>query len=160
MQQLLRQRVDVCSSAHTGRRRLLKDGLVSRRAEKKPFLTRRKRNIRDWQISCKRCRDWTAEDWGKVIFSDESPLWLHKKAEKKRWTLPSVLCRSNSKASRDHVWGHFSAKGVGHEHSHEIKYGTKIILRELLPPNIHEVWWWTTSFPAWWKNMSKGKSDN
>uniref|UniRef100_A0A4W5MYG4 Si:ch211-80h18.1 n=1 Tax=Hucho hucho TaxID=62062 RepID=A0A4W5MYG4_9TELE len=35
-------------------------------------------------IFCKRYRDWTAEDWGKVIFSDESPfpiVWgIRKKA--------------------------------------------------------------------------------
>jgi hypothetical protein len=48
----------------------LEDGLVSRRAAKKPILSRK--NIRDRLIFCKR-RDWTAEDWGKVIFSDESP---------------------------------------------------------------------------------------
>lgn len=58
------------ASARTVRRRLLEDGLVSRRAAKKPLLSRK--NIRDRLIFCKRYRDWTAEDWGKVIFSDES----------------------------------------------------------------------------------------
>ena len=52
-------------------RRLLEDGLVSRRAAKKPLLSRK--NIRDRLIFCKRYRDWTAEDWGIGIFSDESP---------------------------------------------------------------------------------------
>lgn len=27
--------------------------------------------MRDRLIFCKRYRDWTAEDWGKVIFSDD-----------------------------------------------------------------------------------------
>ena len=49
----------------------MEDGLVSRRAAKKPLLSRK--NIRDRLIFCRRYRDWTAEDWGKVIFSDESP---------------------------------------------------------------------------------------
>jgi hypothetical protein len=49
----------------------LEDGLVSRRAAKKPFLSRK--NIRERLIFCKRYRDCTAEDWGKVIFFDESP---------------------------------------------------------------------------------------
>lgn len=62
------------ASARTVRRRLLEDGLVSRRAAKKPLLSRK--NIRDRLIFCKRYRDWTAEDWGKVIFSDESPFRL------------------------------------------------------------------------------------
>ena len=42
------------------------DGLVLRRAAKKPLLSRK--NIRDRLIFCKRYRDWTAEDWGKVHF--------------------------------------------------------------------------------------------
>ena len=62
------------ASARTARRRLLEDGLVSRRAEKKPLLSRK--NIRDRLIFCKRYRDWIAEDWGKVIFSGESPFRL------------------------------------------------------------------------------------
>ncbi|KAG2461170.1 S17A5 protein, partial [Polypterus senegalus] len=32
-----------------------------------------KKNIRDRLILCKRYRDWTAEVWSKVIFSDDSP---------------------------------------------------------------------------------------
>ncbi|CAJ0953346.1 unnamed protein product [Ranitomeya imitator] len=62
------------ASARTVRRRLFEQGLVSRRAAKKPLLSRK--NIRDRLIFCKRYREWTAEDWGKVIFSDESPFRL------------------------------------------------------------------------------------
>ena len=62
------------ASACTVRQRLWEDGLVSRRAAKKPLLSRK--NFRDRLIFCKRYRDWTAEDWGKVIFSDESPFRL------------------------------------------------------------------------------------
>uniref|UniRef100_A0A674DE09 Tc1-like transposase DDE domain-containing protein n=1 Tax=Salmo trutta TaxID=8032 RepID=A0A674DE09_SALTR len=47
------------------------DGLVSRRAAKKPLLSRK--NIRDRLIFCKRYRDWTAEDWVKT-FSLMNPL--------------------------------------------------------------------------------------
>ena len=65
------QQAGVNASASTVRRRLLENGLVSRRAEKKPLLSRK--NMRDRLIFCKRYRDWTAEDWGKVIVSDESP---------------------------------------------------------------------------------------
>ena len=45
------------ASARTVRQRLLEDGLVSRRARKKPLLSRK--NIRDRLIFCKRYRDWT-----------------------------------------------------------------------------------------------------
>ena len=54
------QQAGVSASTRTVRRRLLKDGLVSRRAAKKPLLTRK--NIRDKLIFFKRYRDWTAED--------------------------------------------------------------------------------------------------
>ncbi|CDQ87550.1 unnamed protein product [Oncorhynchus mykiss] len=75
------QQAGVSASACTVRRRLLEDGLVSRRAAKKPLLSRK--NIRDRLIFCKRYRDWTAEDWGKVIFSDESPFQLFGASGKK-----------------------------------------------------------------------------
>uniref|UniRef100_A0AAZ3S0C2 Transposase Tc1-like domain-containing protein n=1 Tax=Oncorhynchus tshawytscha TaxID=74940 RepID=A0AAZ3S0C2_ONCTS len=65
------QQAGVIASARTVGRRLLEDGMVSRRAAKKPLLSRK--NIRDRLIFCKRYSDWTAEDWGKVIFADESP---------------------------------------------------------------------------------------
>lgn len=53
-------------------------GLASVRAAKKPPLSRK--NIRDRQKFCKRYRDWTAEDGGKVIFTDEFPfVWRHLK---------------------------------------------------------------------------------
>jgi transposase len=51
------QKSGVSASAHTVRQRLLEDGLVSRRAAKKPLLYRK--NIRDRLIFCKRYRDWT-----------------------------------------------------------------------------------------------------
>ena len=54
------QQAGVSASARTVRRRLLEEGLVSRRAAKKPLLSRK--NIRDRLIFCKRYRDWTAED--------------------------------------------------------------------------------------------------
>jgi transposase len=66
----------VSASACTVRRRLSEDGLVSRRAAKNPILIRKKLQMFRYQIFCKRYRDWTAENWGKVIFSDESPFRL------------------------------------------------------------------------------------
>ena len=47
---------------------------MSRRAAKKPLLSWK--NIRDRLIFCKKYKDWTPEDWGKVIFSDEFPFGL------------------------------------------------------------------------------------
>jgi hypothetical protein len=54
------QQAGVSASARTVRQRRFEDDLVSRRAAKKPLLSRK--NIRDRLILCKRYRDWTAED--------------------------------------------------------------------------------------------------
>ena len=68
------QQEGVSASALTVRQRLLEDGLVSIRAAKKPLLSRK--NIRAKLIFCKRYRDWTVEEWGKVLFSDDSAFRL------------------------------------------------------------------------------------
>ena len=54
------QQAGVSASACTVRQGSLEGGLVSRRATKKPLLSRI--TIRDRLIFCKRYRDWTAED--------------------------------------------------------------------------------------------------
>jgi hypothetical protein len=48
----------------------LDNGLVSRRAAKKPLLS--KKNIKDRLKFCKKYKDWTTEDRYKVVFSDEA----------------------------------------------------------------------------------------
>ncbi|NP_001133228.1 transposase-like [Salmo salar] len=137
----------VSASARTVRRRLLEDGLVSRRAAKKPLLSRK--NIRDRLIFCKRYRDWTAEDWGKVIFSDESPFQLFGASGKKlvrgrgeryhqSFVMPTV-----KHPETIHVWGCFSAKGVGSltilsRNTAMNKEWYQHILREQLLPTIQE----------------------
>uniref|UniRef100_A0A8C8GD47 Transposase Tc1-like domain-containing protein n=1 Tax=Oncorhynchus tshawytscha TaxID=74940 RepID=A0A8C8GD47_ONCTS len=112
------QQAGVSASARTVRRRLLEDGLVSRRAAKKPLLSRK--NIRDRLIFGKRYRDWAAEDWGKVIFSDESPFCLFGASGKKlvrrrqgeRYHQSCVM-PTVKHPETIHVWGSFLTKGVG-----------------------------------------------
>uniref|UniRef100_A0AAZ3SD63 Transposase Tc1-like domain-containing protein n=1 Tax=Oncorhynchus tshawytscha TaxID=74940 RepID=A0AAZ3SD63_ONCTS len=142
------QQVGVSASACTVRRRLLEDGLVSRRSAKKPLLSRK--NIRDRLIFCKRYRDWTAEDWGKVIFSESSfqlfgasggkKLVQRRQGERYHQScvmptvkLPEII----------HVWGCFSAKGVGSltillKNTAMNKEWYQHILREQLLPTIQE----------------------
>ena len=50
------------------------NGLVSKRALKKPLLS--KKNIKDRLKFHRKYKAWTAEDWCKVIFSDEAPFKL------------------------------------------------------------------------------------
>uniref|UniRef100_A0A087XEY1 Transposase Tc1-like domain-containing protein n=1 Tax=Poecilia formosa TaxID=48698 RepID=A0A087XEY1_POEFO len=109
------QQAGVSASARTVRRRLLEQGLVSR-AAKKPLLSRK--NIRDRLIFCKRYRKWTAEDWGKVIFSEESPFRLLGTSGKQlvrrgRGERYHRLTPTVKHPETIHVWGCFSAKGVG-----------------------------------------------
>ena len=62
---------DTAISPRTIRRRLLKDfHLRSYRAAKKPLLS--EKNKRDRLAFCNRYKNWTKEDWHKVMFSDES----------------------------------------------------------------------------------------
>ena len=124
------------------------NGLVSRRAAKKPLLSRK--NIRDRLIFCKRYRDWTADDWGKVIFSDESPFRLFGASGKKlvrrrqgeRYHQSCVM-PTVKHPETIHVWGCFSAKGVGSltilpKNTVMNKEWYQHILREQLLPTIQE----------------------
>ena len=101
------QQAGVSASARTVRR-LSEVGLGSRRAAKKPLLSRK--NLRDRLIFCKRYRDWTAEDWGKVIFS-ESPFRLFGASGKKSYHQSSVMPTVKHHETIN-VWGCFSAKEV------------------------------------------------
>ena len=52
--------------ARTFRNRLLEAGLKSYKARKKPFINKKQRRAR--LKFAKDHKDWTIEDWGKVIF--------------------------------------------------------------------------------------------
>lgn len=108
----------VSASTRTVRRRLFDSGLKSRRAAKKPFLSRK--NISDRLKFCRKYKDWTVEDWGKVIFSDEAPFRLfgasgkslvrRRKGERfhQSCVIPTV-----KHPDTVHVWGCFSSRGIG-----------------------------------------------
>ena len=108
------QQAVVSASARTVRRRPLEDGLVSRRAAKKPLLSRK--SIRDRLIFCKRFGLLRTG----VIFSDESPFQLFGASRKKlvqrrqgeRYHQSCVM-PTVKHPETIHVWGCFSAKGVG-----------------------------------------------
>src|ERR1043165_6793376 len=62
--------VEARVSTRTIRRRLFEGGLKSRRPALKPLLS--KKNIRDRMAFCRKYRNWSADDWENVLFSDES----------------------------------------------------------------------------------------
>jgi transposase len=93
--------------------------LHARVKQKKPMLTKRHRKRRlDW---CLKHQYWTAEDWGRVIFSDETKInrwgsdgrrWCYKKKGEglsKRTVRPVIKHGGGSVM----VWGCMSTKGVG-----------------------------------------------
>ena len=138
------RRVSTC----TVRPRLLDNGLVSRRAAKKPLLS--KKNIKDRLKFCRKYKDWTAEDWCKVIFSDEAPFQLFGTSGK------SIVRRRKGDCYHEscvvptvkhpetiHVWGCFSTKGVGSliilpKNTAMNKEWYQNVLQERLLPTIHE----------------------
>uniref|UniRef100_A0AAZ3SJU5 Transposase Tc1-like domain-containing protein n=1 Tax=Oncorhynchus tshawytscha TaxID=74940 RepID=A0AAZ3SJU5_ONCTS len=141
-------RAVISASARTVGQRLLEEGLVSRRAAKKPLLSRI--NIIDRLIFCKSYRDWTAEDWVKVIFSDESRFRLFGASGKKLvWRRQgecyhqSCVMSTVKHPETIHVRGCFSAKGVGSltilpKNTFMNKEWYQHILREQLLPTIQE----------------------
>uniref|UniRef100_A0A674DL94 Transposase Tc1-like domain-containing protein n=1 Tax=Salmo trutta TaxID=8032 RepID=A0A674DL94_SALTR len=142
------QQAGVSASARTVSQRLLEDGLGSRRAAKKPLLSRK--NIKDRLLFCKRYRDWTTEDWVKVIVSDESAFRFFGASGKKlirrrqgeRYHQSCVM-PTVKHPETIHVWGCFSAKGVGSltilpKNTAMNKEWYQHILREQLLPTIQE----------------------
>ena len=108
--------VDV--TTRTVRRRLQKAGLRGCVAARKPLQTPRHKSRRlAW---CRERKDWTPEQWGKVLFSDESIFELiprrrvfvrRRKGEK--YHPDCVVPTVKHGGGKIQVWGCMSASGVG-----------------------------------------------
>ena len=106
-------------SLRTIRRRLNKDlGLPARKPSEKPLLTPRMANQR--LSFCQRYLHWTAEDWRKVMFSDESTFlqYASYKPFVRRPSGSSPFDTRYIQATVKHppsvmVWGCFSSQGRG-----------------------------------------------
>ena len=62
----------VSISSRTIRQRLFENGLKARRPRKKPYLNKKQRKNR--LIWAKEHKEWTKEDWARVIWGDESKI--------------------------------------------------------------------------------------
>jgi transposase len=118
-QTLINRKSKKAIHSSTVRRRQMEAGLNGRIARNKPKLTKRQRQARlRW---AKKYRDWKAEDFEKILWSDESPFNLFVKNGKvwvrRRLDEEYVLCcmQPTVKFGGGHinVWGCFSSQGVG-----------------------------------------------
>jgi hypothetical protein len=136
-------------SARTIRRRIREGGYQGGWANKKPLISIKNRRRRvQW---CKDHLHWTAEDWKKIIWSDESPYTVRGTTKFRVWRRPNerytpdVTVQTLKHQPKINVWGCFSASGVGNFHRIE---GTmtgesyKSILIHQLPPSVKKM------FPA------------
>lgn len=105
-------------SSRTVRRRLFKDfNLRSRRPAKKAKLSAK--NVRDRLTFCRKYKNWTAEDWKKVMFSDESTFSQFssyvrhvRRPANHRYNLKYVV-PTVKQAPTTMVWACFSSSGRG-----------------------------------------------
>jgi len=113
-----------CVTANTTRNYLKKAGLRSYARDKKPFLT--KKHIADRLAFARLYRDFTVNDWKRVIFSDESKVcrfghygprkvWL-KPYERNDFRARPHQKQRSVKYGGGHVmvWGCIGSFGVGH----------------------------------------------
>ncbi|RXM98625.1 Gamma-enolase [Acipenser ruthenus] len=113
--------VGVKASARTVRRRLLENGLVSGRPAKKPLLSQK--NISDRLNFCRTYKDWTKDDWAKVIFSGVSPFScfgnrgrFRVRRQKGERYKPECTVPTTKHPETVHIWGCFSVKDTGSLH--------------------------------------------
>jgi transposase len=78
VQSCLREEYNIRVSYSTIRRVLKRNGLVARVIVKKPSLSDKQR--RDRRGFAEEHKDWTLEDWGRVMWSDETQFQLHPSA--------------------------------------------------------------------------------
>lgn len=102
-------------STVTIRRRLFTNGLKSYRPAKKPHLS--KKNISDRLAFCRKYSTWTAEQWKKVLFSDESTFTQfyafcrHVRRPKGERFNPRYTVATVKQAPKVMVWGCVSGAG-------------------------------------------------
>ena len=89
-------------------------------AVKKPYISERNRQKR--LLWCQDKINWTAEQWRKVLWTDESPFCLRYSGRLRFWRLhnernsPQCLQGTVKHNKKIMVWGAFAAHGVGHLH--------------------------------------------
>ena len=108
-----------CITARTVRNRLREVGLHGRIAAKKPLLS--KTNKKKRMEFAKRYRNWTADDWKGVLWSDESSVEVFgsrqrqyvRRRKGERYQMDCVMPSVKFGGGKMMVWGCFSGYGLG-----------------------------------------------
>ena len=141
----MRSKFSVDISTSTTQRRLREAGLHGCKARKKPHLTVAHRRAR--LCFARDHKDWTAEQWSKVIFSDESRFLLFRsdgRAYVQR--APGEEFHECLQATVKHggggimVWGCINSRGVGHLKKVEGRLNASAyidLLENCLIPSVH-----------------------
>ena len=119
IQKYLRIYENIVVSEDTVKRALRRNGLSSRVKRKKPFLNKRTRKER--YKFAKKYKDWSVEDWRRVIWSDESKFKIYGSDGRQYcWKRPNepfnernVIHTKKYGGGSVMVWGCFSSFGVG-----------------------------------------------
>ena len=101
----------------------------------KPFISKKNQEKRlKW---CKEHLEWTAEDWNRVLWSDESPFVLRFNGRRRVWRRQNeryhvkALKGSFKNDLKLNVWGCFCAKGVGRLHHIKGVMDSKVYIKIL-----------------------------
>ena len=116
------EKIGVNASVSTIRRRLQPANLSGRVARKKPYLTiAHKRRRLDF---AKKHKNWSKEEWERVLWTDESPFSIFGECGKRyvrrrpgeEFNPECVTPAMKHGGGKIQVWGCFTARGVGHIH--------------------------------------------
>ena len=135
-------------STSTAQRRLREAGLHGRKARRKPRLTAAHRRAR--LLFAHEHKNWTSEQWSRVVFSDESRFLLFRSDGR------AYVRRSVGEEFRDEclqvtmkhggggimVWGCINSRGVGHLKKIEGRLNAAAyidLLENSLIPSIHSL---------------------
>jgi transposase len=120
LQKEMKRRFNIEVSTFTLSRTLKKNGLQSGEKKKKPLLSAK--NIKARLEFARKHEDWTADDWNRVIFSDETKINRFN-SDGRTWFWsrdPNVLNNQTVQQTVKHgggrvmMWGCMCSKGIGY----------------------------------------------
>lgn len=134
-------------SPRTIRRRLFDYGLKSYTKKLRPFRNKTQKKKRlDW---CKKYKCWNRNDWGKIVFSDESHFEIINRknryfVRRTHYEGEQSFCFQNKAQGGGSVsvWGCFSANGIGVLRFYEGRLNSTSyveLVSDALPPYLEEV---------------------